>query len=260
MQRGLYTAASGMRAQQLNIDTIANNLSNVNTTGFKQSRVEFQDLLYQTLKAAGAPIGGGGQVPTGIQVGHGTRPGATQKIFLQGSFQNTGNPLDVAIEGHGFFQVILPDGTTAYTRDGSFKIDSTGRLVTSDGFFLEPEITIPSDAIDISISPGGVVSVTIAGTPEEIGQLQLARFINPAGLSSLGKNLYRQTQASGDPIIDNPGQSNLGLLEQGFLEMSNVQVVDEMVNMITAHKAYDVNSKSIQTVDSMLATAINLKR
>jgi flagellar basal-body rod protein FlgG len=262
MIRSLYTAATGMEAQQLNIDVIANNLANVNTTGFKRSRVDFQDLLYQTIRTAGAAQAQGVQIPTGIQVGLGTRVASVQKLFTQGDFQMTGNKLDLLIEGNGFFQVMLPSGNLAYTRDGSFKIDGQGRLVTSDGYPVQPEITIPAGAKEISIGEDGTVSATLAGqsAPQELGQIQLVGFTNPAGLESLGRNLFVQTEASGEPVPGTPGQDGLGTLAQGYVEMSNVKVVEEMVNMIIAQRAYEVNSKSIQAADEMLNIANNIRR
>ncbi len=262
MIRSLWTSATGMQAQELNIDVIANNLANVNTSGFKKSRAEFQDLLYESLRPAGAASSADTTVPTGIQLGHGTRPAAVQKMFGQGDFQNTGNELDWAIEGDGFFQIELPDGDTGYSRSGEFKLDADGRIVNPDGFPLIPEMTVPTDTISISVGLDGTVSVIQAGdaTPTEIGTVQLARFVNPAGLRSLGKNLYSRTNGSGDEIIGTPGDNGFGTLAQGFLEMSNVSVVDEMVNMITAQRAYETNSKVITTADDMLQLANNLKR
>jgi len=262
MIRGLWTAATGMEAQQLNIDTISNNLSNVNTTGFKKSRVNFQDLMYQNLREAGTPTALGSEVPAGIEVGHGVRPAATQKNFTQGSLQNTDNPLDLVIEGDGFFQVLKPDGDVAYTRDGSFKIDRDGRVCTSDGLPLLPEIYVPEDATEVSISGDGMVSVLFAGESEmeEIGEIELARFPNPGGLDSVGRNLYEPTTSSGEPIVSYPGLDGLGTIGQGYLEMSNVEVVEEMVDMISAQRAYEVNSKSIQAADEMLQIANQLRR
>ena len=262
MIRSLWTSATGMQAQAMNLDVIANNLANVNTAGFKKSRAEFQDLLYETLRPAGTSSSQDTQVPTGIQIGHGTRPSTVLKIFSQGSMENTKNELDLAIEGDGFFQIILPNGETAYTRDGSFKLDSDGLIVNSDGFALEPEISIPSDALSISVGIDGTVSVLQAGDsiPSEIGTIELARFVNPAGLISTGRNLYITSEASGDEMTGTPGEDGLGSIAQGFLEMSNVSVVDEMVSMITAQRAYEVNSKSIQTADEMLQMANNIKR
>jgi flagellar basal-body rod protein FlgG len=262
MIRSLWTAASGMKSQSINIDVISNNLANVNTTGFKTSRADFQDLLYETLRQAGTSSSESTDVPTGIQLGHGSRPVATTKIFTQGDFQQTKNELDMAIEGDGFFQIIQPNGETAYTRDGAFKMDRDGRIVTSDGFLMEPEITIPTDSISLSIGLDGTVSVLQAGsnTPTEIGTIALARFVNPAGLHSIGRNLYLPTNASGDAIVGTAGEDGLGTLAQGFLEMSNVSVVDEMVKMITAQRAYEINSKTIQAADDMLQQANNVKR
>lgn len=262
MIRSLWTAASGMQAQTTNIDVIANNLSNVNTAGFKRSRAEFQDLLYETMRAPGVTSAGGSQVPTGIQVGHGTRTVATQRLFTQGDFQHTQNDLDIAIEGPGFFQIIQPNGEVAYTRAGNFKIDGEGRIVTPDGYLIEPELTIPIDTIAISIATDGTVSILQAGQniPVDIGNIELARFVNPAGLDSIGRNLFLLTQASGDAIVGTPGEEGFGTLAQGYLEMSNVSVVDEMVNMITAQRAYEINSKAIQAADDMLQAANNLKR
>lgn len=262
MIRALWTAATGMHAQQLNIDVIANNMSNVNTTGFKRSRADFQDLLYQTLRLAGTASSTGTEVPTGIQVGHGVRTVAVQKIFLQGDYQQTQNQLDMAIEGDGFFQVLQPDGDIGYTRAGAFKLDSDGRIVTSDGYALEPEISIPEDTINLTIGPDGTISVLQAGETEasEVGNIELAMFPNAGGLKSIGRNLYITTDASGDPITGTPGEEGFGTIAQGFLEMSNVNVVEEMVNMITSQRAYEINSKVIQASDEMLQTANNVKR
>lgn len=262
MIRSLWTSATGMQAQELNIDVIANNLANVNTSGFKKSRAEFQDLLYESIRPAGAASSQDTTVPTGIQLGHGTRPAAVSKLFTQGDFQNTQNELDWAIEGDGFFQIELPNGDTSYSRAGEFSLDADGRIVNPDGFPLLPQLTIPTDTVSISVGMDGTVSVIQAGdqTPTEIGQVQLARFVNPAGLRSLGKNLYVPTEASGSEITGTPGETGLGTIAQGFLEMSNVSVVDEMVSMITAQRAYETNSKVIQTADDMLQMANNLKR
>lgn len=262
MMRSLWTAASGMTAQQSNMDVIANNLANVNTTGHKKHRAEFQDLMYQTLRQAGIETGPDTQLPTGLQMGHGVRMVATNTIHTQGNFQSTGNPLDMAIEGEGYFQVTMPDGTVAYTRDGSFKRDSTGRLTTAEGYLLEPEIVIPDNATDITISTDGRVFAKIPGQnePEDEGQIELTRFTNPAGLESIGRNLYLETAASGAPINSVPGEDGAGTIVQSYLEMSNVQVVEEMVNMIIAQRAYESNSKAITTSDSMLETANGLKR
>jgi flagellar basal-body rod protein FlgG len=262
MIRSLWTSATGMQAQALNLDVISNNLANVNTTGFKKSRAEFQDLLYENLRPAGTSSSQDTQVPTGIQLGHGTRPSTVLKIFSQGDMQNTKNELDLAIEGDGFFQIIMPNGETGFTRDGAFKLDSSGRVVNSDGFVLEPEITIPTDSVTISVGMDGTVSVLQAGesVPSEIGTIELARFVNPSGLVSIGKNLFITSEASGDEIVGTAGEDGLGTLAQGFLEMSNVSVVDEMVNMITAQRAYETSSKVIQAADDMLQIASNVKR
>jgi len=262
MIRSLWTSATGMKAQALNLDVIANNLANVSTAGFKKSRAEFQDLLYESIRPPGTPSSQDTQVPTGIQLGHGTRPSTVLKIFTQGDMEHTKNELDLAIEGDGFFQIAMPSGETAFTRDGGFKLDSEGRIVNADGFALEPEISIPTDAVSISIGMDGTVSVLQAGetTPTEVGTVELARFVNPAGLISMGRNLYINSEASGDEMIGTAGEDGLGTIAQGFLEMSNVTVVEEMVNMITAQRAYEANSKSIQTADEMLALANNVKR
>ena len=258
----LYSASSGMQAQQLNLDTIANNLANVNTTGFKKTRVDFQDLLYQTFRAPGLSGSQGNIIPTGIQVGLGARPVATQRIFSQGDFQQTENPLDLVIEGDGFFQVQRPDGTTGFTRAGAFKKDGTGRLVTSDGSVLTPNIVIPADAKNITIGSDGTVSVAIAGAAagQTLGTIQIAQFVNPGGLLSVGRNLFVPTAASGAATIGTPGTAGFGTLSQGFLELANVKVVDEMVNMITSQRAYEANSKAIQTADEMLSISNSLRR
>lgn len=262
MMRAMWSAASGMTAQQLNVDTIAHNLANVNTAGFKRMRVDFQDLMYQTLRVPGSPATESVQLPTGIQIGLGTRAAATVKNFTQGAFEQTGNSLDLVIEGKGFFQVTLPSGETAYTRAGAFKQDSSGNVVTSDGYILEPQITIPPDASDISVMNDGTVAVTIPGEPEArtVGTIQLAMFPNPAGLSNIGNNLYVPTAASGPPKVGAPGLEGIGRLSQGFLELSNVAVVEEMVNMIVAQRAYEASSKAIRVSDNMLDTANNLQR
>lgn len=259
MMRALWTASTGMLAQQLNIDVIANNLSNVNTAGFKKSRVEFQDLIYETLRGA-APAPYGGYVPTNLAVGHGVRPAATQRLFSAGNLQPTQNPLDVAIEGDGFFVVELPDGSVAYTRDGSFKINGDGDLVTSDGYLVLPGINIPPGATDLAIAPDGTISYKLDGETVTGDQITLARFPNPAGLEAIGRNLFRDTGAAGyveDGLI--PGEG-CGTLTGGYLEMSNVQVVEEMVNMITAQRAYEINAKAITAADEMLGVANNLRR
>lgn len=263
MMRALWSAASGMKTQQDNMDVVAHNLANVNTTGHKKQRAEFHDLLYQTLRGAGAQSGPDSQYPTALQIGLGAKLAATQRIFTQGSLQSTGNPLDVAIEGEGYFRIETPDGTIAYTRDGSFKLDSNRRLVTSDGYPLADGITIDETApIDsIVIGQGGQVSCTPAGGQvTEVGQITLARFVNPSGLTAKGKNLLYVSDASGEPIEGNPGEEGSGTLNQSTLEMSNVHVVEEMVNMIVAQRAYESDAKAITTSDSMLEIANGLKR
>jgi len=262
MMRALWTAGSGMVAQQANVDVIANNLANVNTTGFKKMRTDFQDLIYQTVRQAGATTGNDNMLPTGVQMGHGTRQVATQHLFTQGSLESTGNNLDIAIQGDGFFQITMPDGTLGYTRDGGFKKDSQGRIVTSEGYFLEPQITIPTNATEVTISAEGVVTATIPNqtTPQNLGQLELARFVNAAGLDSIGGNLLKESAASGTPTVGNPGTDGAGTLVQKYVEMSNVQVVEEMVNMIVAQRAYEINAKAVTTSDEMLSTANTMKR
>lgn len=262
MIRALWTAASGMQSQQKNLDVVANNLANVNTAGFKKSRADFQDLMYQNLKTTGAPSTNATQIPTGIQIGLGSKLAAVTKIFTSGDFTQTGNELDMAIEGDGFFQVQLPDGTTGYSRSGAFKKDSTGRVVTSDGYPLLPEMTIPSNATKVTVGNDGTVSAMTAGqtSPTTVGNIQLASFSNPSGLSAQGKNLYLPTDASGAATTAKPGESGLGTISQGFLEMSNVSVMEEMVNMIVGQRAYEINSKAVQAADEMLQTANNLKR
>ena len=259
MIRALYSAATGMVSQQTNLDVISNNLANVNTTGFKKSKIEFQDLIYQNSKLAGSEVGGGNQVPTGIQVGHGSRVMATSKIFTTGDVSHTGSQLDVAIDGTGFFEVVMPDGSPAYTRDGAFKMDSTGRLVTSDGMALQGGITMPPGTTDISIAPTGEVSARTPGGFQTFN-INLVRFSNPSGLESIGRNLYKDTPASGAAQQGQPGTDGFGVLAQNYLEMSNVKVVEEMVNMIVAQRAYEVNSKAVQTADDMLQISNNLKR
>lgn len=262
MIRSLYTGATGMVAQQLNVDVIANNLANVNTTGFKKSRADFQDLLYQTLRAPGTITSTGNQVPTGIQVGLGVKPAGVTKMFLQGDFRNTQNELDMAIEGKGFFQIERPDGSIAYTRAGDFQLDSNGQVVNIDGYPLYPSITVPQDATIVSIDREGIVSVFQPGstTPSEVGQIELANFVNPAGLLSEGKSLYKETEASGPPITGLAGNNEFGTILQGFLEVSNVSVVEELTQMIIAQRGYEVNSRAVQASDEMLQQASNLKR
>jgi len=264
MVRSLWTGASGMVGQQFNIDTISHNLSNVNTTGYKKTRADFEDLLYQNLLMAGTPSSSISNYPTGIHVGLGVKPAATQKIFMQGSLQNTSNKLDIAIEGDGFFKVKMYDGTFAYTRDGAWKIDSNGQIVNHSGYFLEPEIIFPEGFLfdSISISKDGIVSCKVGDSDEiiDVGEITLNRFVNPAGLTNIGGNLFKISEASGGEINGLPAYEGMGKLHQGFIEMSNVSIVEEMVSMIVAQRAYDLNSKSVQTSDNMLNTAVNLKR
>lgn len=261
MIRALSIASTGMAAQQLSVDAIANNLANVSTVGFKKSTWEFQDLMYQTLKIAGTPTETG-TLPVGFQIGSGVRPVTVHRIFRQGDFQQTENPLDLAIEGKGLFQVTLPDSSVAYTRAGSFKVNNEGSIVTAEGYPLLPGLSFPSDTLTVTVSPEGVVSVVTGGgaTPVEVGTIELARFTNPSGLNSLGKNLFQATPASGEPVTGAPGQEGFGTIQQGSLEASNVNIAEEMVNMIIAQRAYEVNSKVIQTADEMLTLVNNLKR
>jgi flagellar basal-body rod protein FlgG len=254
MMRALNTAATGMAAQQTNVDVIANNLANVNTTGFRRSRAEFEDLIYQTLRTPGASIGEGQRMPTGIQLGEGVRTISTTQIHMQGSLLQTGGSLDVAIEGAGFFQITRPGGQIGYSRAGDFKTDAEGRLVTVDGYLVEPAITLPTNATSITISPNGIVSVTLPNqsATQEVGQLTLAGFANPSGLEAIGRTMFVVTDASGQPILAQPGQEGLGTLGQGFLEGSNVEVVNEMIDLIAAQRAYEVNQKVIMAADEML--------
>lgn len=272
MMRSMWSAASGMTAQQFNLDTISHNLANVNTFGFKRSRAEFQDLLYQTLRVAGTPVEGGAEIPTGIQIGIGTQLAATAKDHSAGSVIETGNPYDMAIVnsgtssgGEGFFQIMLPDGSMAYTRDGAFKRSSDGRLTTADGYVLQPEISIPgaeggTDPQSLTATEDGVIYIMVNGEPQELGRIQLAIFVNPAGLNSIGQNLYKETGASGPPAISDPGSGGAGSIGHKKLETANVNIVEEMVLMITAQRAYELNSKAIQTSDQMLGIANTLKR
>ncbi len=260
MIRGLWSAASGMNSMQFNLDVIANNLANVNTVGFKRSRADFEDLLYQTVRMPGTENADGSQVPTGMQIGMGSRPTAIQKIFTQGNYENTESELDWAIEGRGFFKVIS-NGEELYTRSGSFKIDKDGFIVTSNGDRLQPEFAVPQGTTRITIDAYGLITASDqAGNPLASVQLTTYDFINPAGLYSVGRNLFRPTLASGDPIEGNPGIDNFGTIAQGFLEQSNVDVVREMVEMIITQRAYELNSKTVQTADDMLGIANNLKR
>ena len=254
MIRSLWISKTGLEAQQTQMDVIANNLANVSTTGFKRSRAVFEDLLYQNIRQPGAQSSQQTQVPSGLQIGTGVRPIASERIHTQGNLQQSSNNLDVAINGAGFFQILMPDGTTAYTRDGSFQTDNQGQLVTSSGFPVQPALTIPPNTTSITIARDGTVSVTQPGVaaPVQIGSLQLATFINPAGLQSQGENLYVETGSSGTPNTNVPGTNGTGLINQGYVETSNVNVVEELVNMIQTQRAYEINSKAITTSDQML--------
>jgi flagellar basal-body rod protein FlgG len=254
MIRSLWISKTGLDAQQTQMDVTANNLANVSTNGFKRSRAVFEDLLYQTIRQPGAQSSAQTQLPSGLQLGTGVRPVSTERLFTQGNLQQTQNPMDIAIQGNGFFQVQMPDGTSAYTRDGSFQVNAQGQLVTSSGFPVQPAITIPANTLAVSVSRDGIVNVTRAGqaTPTQVGQLQLTGFMNPAGLQSMGENLYIETAASGTPGTNTPGSNGIGLLNQGFVETSNVNVVEELVGMIQTQRAYEINSKAIQTSDQML--------
>jgi flagellar basal-body rod protein FlgG len=254
MIRSLWIAKTGLDAQQTQLDVISNNLANVSTNGFKRSRAVFEDLLYQTLRQPGAQSSQQTQLPSGLQIGTGVQPVATVKIFTQGNLQQTGNPLDVAIQGNGFFQVLQPDGTTAYTRDGSFQVDNQGALVTSSGYHVQPQITIPAGAQSVTIGQDGTVSVLLAGAvkPTQVGALQLVNFISPAGLQSAGENLYLETASSGTPSVNTPGTNGLGRLMPNNVETSNVNVVEELVAMVQTQRAYEINSKAITTADQML--------
>jgi flagellar basal-body rod protein FlgG len=262
MIRALKTAATGMRAQQLNVDNIANNLANINTTGFKRSKVEFQDLFYQTARVPGRVAGQGIQAPSGLEIGYGTAPVATQRIFSAGEILPTNNPLDLAINGDGFFRITLADGSYAYTRDGAFKLSGDGRVVTTDGEPIDPEISVPEGSTRITIGRDGTVSVLVGNEtdPQEVGSIEIVRFMNPAGLRAIGRNLLVETPASGDPIPGTAGLEGYGELYQGYLETSNVEIVEEMVNMIVAQRAYEINSRAIKTTDEMLAQVNNLGR
>ena len=254
MIRSLWISKTGMDAQQTQMDVTANNLANVSTTGFKKSRAVFEDLLYQTIRQPGAQSSQQTQLPSGLQIGTGVKPVATERLFTQGNLQQTSNPLDIAVQGNGFFQVQMPDGSAAYTRDGSFQVNAQGQLVTSSGFAVQPAITIPANVLSITVARDGVVSVTRSGqaTPTQVGTIQLTSFLNPAGLMSMGENLYTETAASGTPGSNAPGTNGMGLLSQGYVETSNVNVVEELVGMIQTQRAYEINSKAIQTSDQML--------
>ncbi|MDR1728394.1 MAG: flagellar basal-body rod protein FlgG [Acidobacteriota bacterium] len=262
MLRAMYTAATGMQAQELNIDTIAHNLANINTTGFKSRRAEFHDLVYQNMRQAGVSATATTEIPVSLQVGLGTRPVATEMNLKQGDFMSTGSSLDMVIRGQGFFQIRKSDGEIAYTRNGNFHLNSEGNIVTSEGDLLDPQITIPEDQTDIYIGADGIVSVTTAGqtTPQQVGQIQLATFQNPVGLESVGDSMFLQTEASGEPITGTPGDNGLGTLLSGYVEQSNVSVVEEMVAMIVSQRAYEANSKVISTADDMFSTGNNIVR
>ena len=261
MIRALYTAASGMNAQQANIDNVAHNLANVNTTGFKKSRVEFEDLVYQQIKAPGSPTSQEAEAPIGLEAGLGSRAVATARNFQTGNLRSTNSPFDLAIEGQGFFQITLPGGETGYTRAGAFHVNGEGQLVTAEGYALEPAITIPQNANSVSISKDGIVSVATPGqAPQQLGTIELATFQNPSGLEARGGNMFVASTASGDPITGVPGTDAIGIVQQGFLEDSNVSVVEEMVNMILGQRAYEANSKVIRGADEMLQQVNNLSR
>ena len=260
MIRSLWVARTGLDAQQTSLDVISNNLANVSTNGFKRGRPVFEDLLYQTLRQPGAQSSQQTQVPSGLQLGSGVRPVAVVRIHTQGSLQQTGNDLDIGIDGSGFFQVLLPDGTTAYTRDGSFQKDNQGQMVTSSGYPVQPSVTIPANALTVSISKDGVVSVTQPGTTAttQVGTLQLATFVNVGGLQSIGENLFLETASSGSPTPNTPGNNGAGVLNQRYVETSNVNVAEELVSMIQTQRAYELNSKVVSTSDQMLARLTQL--
>lgn len=262
MIRGLYTAASGMNAQQHQIDVTSNNIANVNTAGFKKDRAEFQDLMYETLNYTAGSTSATTKNPTGIDVGLGVRISGIQKSFLQGDLKSTGNTLDIAVEGKGFFQITTPNGETAYTRNGAFKLDSEGAIVNASGYRLSPEIVVPANLTDLNIAADGLVTAKdpATGTTNELGQITLVDFINPSGLTPSGDSLFLASDVSGDPIEANPGTDQFGMLRQGMIESSNVALVNEMVDLITAQRAYEANSKSITTTDDMLDIINRLKR
>lgn len=260
MIRSLWIARTGLDAQQTQLDVIANNLSNVSTNGFKRARAVFEDLLYQNLRQPGAQSSQQTQIPSGLQLGTGARPVSTARIFTQGNLQKTDNALDVAINGNGFFQVLLPDGTTGYTRDGSFQKDNQGQIVTSNGYPVSPNITIPADALSVTVGTDGTISVTQPGvaTATQIGALQLATFVNPGGLQSVGQNLFLETASSGTPTPNTPGTNGAGVVNQGYVETSNVNVAEELVTMIQTQRAYELNSKVVSTSDTMLGRLTQL--
>ncbi|UZD55765.1 flagellar basal-body rod protein FlgG [Caldimonas aquatica] len=254
MMRSLWISKTGMEAQQVQLDHVSHNLANVATTGYKRASAQFEDLMYQNLRQSGAASSEQSTLPTGLQVGLGVRSVATQRAFTQGNLQQTGNSLDVAINGNGFFQIQMPDGTVAYTRDGSFKTDANGQLVTNNGYLVAPGLTVPPNTQSLTVAPDGTVSATVQGSaqPVVLGNLQLASFVNPGGLEPRGQNLFVETAASGTPTTNAPGSDGLGTLQQGYLETSNVNVVEELVAMIQTQRAYELNSKAIQTSDQML--------
>jgi len=260
MIRSLWIAKTGLDAQQTQLDVISHNLANVSTNGYKRSRAVFEDLLYQTLRQPGAQSSQQTQIPTGLQLGTGAKPVAVARIFTQGNVQKTDNSLDIAVQGNGFFQVLLPDGTTAYTRDGSFQKDNQGQIVTADGFPLQPNITIPANALSLSVGQDGTVTVTqpASAAATQIGTIQLATFINPGGLQSIGQNLFLETAASGTPTPNTPGTNGAGIVSQGYVETSNVNVAEELVTMIQTQRAYEMNSKAVQTSDAMLGRLTQL--
>ena len=263
MIKAMYTSSTGMSAQATLIDNTSNNLANVNTNGFKRGQTDFQDLVYQTQRAPGADIAQGQLTPVGLQIGSGTRVSGITKVFLQGDLVNTQNPYDVAIQGDGFLQVIMPNGELRYTRDGSLRVNAQGQLVTTDGFFISPQVSIPQTAVSVSIGADGTVSVVNAGALNAstiLGQLNLVRFQNPAGLSAEGRNLFAESASSGAPILSTPGQNGAGLMQQGFLEKSNVNVVNELVSLIIAQRGYEFNTRAVRTADNMLASTTDLIR
>jgi flagellar basal-body rod protein FlgG len=262
MDKTLRTAATGLTAQQRYVEIISNNLSNINTTGFKKVRPEFQDLLYETLRPAGNVARTGVEPLNEVQIGSGTELTSTKKIFSQGDLTATSNPLDMSINGEGFFVLRKPDNSFVYTRDGTFQLNRNSEIVTAQGYALEPGFKVPDDSVEVQVSTDGIISVLPNGSTEfqTLGQIDLARFINPAGLKSIGNNLYSESPASGASILDQPGNQNTGEIIQSHLEASNVDIVEEMVNMITAQRAYELNSKSVKTADDILSTAVNLKR
>jgi flagellar basal-body rod protein FlgG len=263
MIRAFHTSASGMSAQQLVLDNTSNNLANMNTTGFKRSQLEFQDLLYSTLRRPGETSVQGQQIPTGVQIGHGVRVAGNTRLFTNGALENTGNSFDIAIEGEGFFQITNPTGGIRYTRDGSFRPNASGQLVTSEGYFVEPRITLPQDTIALSVGTDGTITATTSGSPTsptQVGQLTIVRFANASGLSGEGRNLFAETVASGTPQVATPGQNGTGILRNSFLERSNVEVVNELVNLIQAQRAYEFNTKAVRVADEMLSYTNDLVR